>query len=114
MSLSRRPIVRNFARNVLAVASLMLAFTVPASAGDAAAGKTKAAVCAACHGVAGVSATELWPNLAGQKETYLAKQLAAFRDGKRVEPTMAPFVANLSDADIADISAFYASLTACP
>lgn len=109
MSRSSRP---NFATFI--AAGLLLAVTSPAFAGDAAAGKTKAAVCAACHGVAGVSPTELWPNLAGQKETYLAKQLTAFREGDRVEPTMAPFVANLSDADIADIAAFYASITACP
>lgn len=110
MSRSKRTVVKS----LIAAAGLTLAFASPALAGDVAAGKTKAAVCAACHGVAGVSATELWPNLAGQKESYLAKQLAAFRDGNRVEPTMAPFVANLSDADIADIAAFYASLTACP
>ena len=84
-----------------------------ATAGDAAAGKGKAAMCQACHGPAGISPTELWPNLAGQKATYLAKQIKAFRDGDRAEPTMAPFVANLSDEDIADLAAYYASLSAC-
>lgn len=83
-------------------------------AGDAAAGKAKAAVCAACHGPAGVSVNPAWPSLAGQQPVYLAKQIRLFRDGVRVEPTMQPFVQNLSDEDIDDISAYYASLSPCP
>lgn len=83
-------------------------------AGDAAAGKAKAAVCAACHGPAGVSVNPAWPSLAGQQPVYLAKQIRLFRDGVRVEPTMQPFVQNLSDEDIDDIAAFYAGLSPCP
>ena len=81
-----------------------------AHAGDAAAGKSKSASCAACHGVAGISNNDLWPNLAGQKKGYLIAQMKAFRDGQRQNPMMSPMVANLSDADIADIAAYYASL----
>lgn len=81
----------------------------PAMAADAAAGKAKSAICASCHGAAGVSNNPMWPNLAGQKEQYLAKQIKAFRDGIRKDPMMAPMVATLSDDDIANLAAFYAS-----
>ena len=79
-------------------------------AGDAAAGKAKAATCSACHGVNGISPNDLWPNLAGQKEGYLVAQMKAFRDGQRNAPMMAPMAAGLSDTDIEDLSAYYASL----
>lgn len=79
-------------------------------AGDAEAGKAKSVTCAACHGGEGISPTDVWPNLAGQKEGYLLAQLKAFKDGTRVNSQMAPMVANLSDDDMANIAAYYASL----
>jgi len=79
-------------------------------AGDAAAGKTKAAACAACHGVAGISANDIWPNLAGQKAGYLVAQMKAFRDGQRKNPMMSPMAAPLSDTDIDNLAAYYSSL----
>ena len=85
------------------------AAAVPAFAGDAAAGKTKAVVCSACHGVDGNSINPLWPKLAGQHAAYLTKQMKAFRSGERKDPVMAPMAMPLSDTDIEDISAFYAS-----
>jgi cytochrome c553 len=78
-------------------------------AGDAAAGKAKAAMCASCHGATGISMSPLWPNLAGQKEQYLIKQIKAFRDGTRQDPMMAPMVAALSDTDIENLAAYYSS-----
>ena len=78
-------------------------------AGDAAAGKKKSAVCAACHGIDGNSINPLWPNLAGQHAAYLVKQMKAFRSGERKDPVMAPMSMPLSDADIDDLAAFYAS-----
>lgn len=102
---------------VLASAMMALLPAVTAAqgvAGDAAAGKAKAAVCAACHGPVGVSVNPAWPSLAGQQPVYLAKQIRLFRDGVRVEPTMQPFVQNLSDEDIDDIAAYYAGLSPCP
>ena len=81
-----------------------------AQAADVEAGKAKSAACAACHGGEGISPTPIWPNLAGQKEQYLAAQMTAFRDGTRQNAQMAPMVANLSDEDIANLAAYYASL----
>ena len=69
-------------RQILATASALILATSAnvAIAGDAAAGKTKAASCAACHGANGISAVPTYPNLAGQKEAYLVKQMKAFKD----------------------------------
>lgn len=83
-----------------------------AAAGDAAKGKAKTATCVACHGANGISAIPMYPNLAGQKEMYLAKQLKDFRSGSRKDPVMQPMAAGLSDDDIANLSAYYASLPA--
>jgi len=99
---------------VVALAALMFYATGASGAGSKADGETKAAVCAACHGPKGISVNPLWPSLAGQQEAYLAKQIKEFRDGVRVEPTMQPFVANLSDQDADDLAAYYASLSPCP
>jgi cytochrome c553 len=78
------------------------------AAGDAAAGKAKAATCSACHGADGNSTNPEWPKLAGQHPGYLAKQLQEFKAGRRVNATMSPMAAPLSDEDIADLSAYYA------
>ncbi|MFI4938266.1 MAG: c-type cytochrome [Candidatus Berkiellales bacterium] len=81
--------------------------------GDPAAGKEKSTPCATCHGPDGNSAAPNWPKLAGQYSNYLAKQLKEYRLGEkglRNNPVMAAQVANLSDQDIADLSAYYASL----
>ncbi len=79
------------------------------AAGDPEAGKAKAASCAACHGADGNSVNPEWPKLAGQHEAYLAKQLYYFQDGERENATMKGMVLNLSDQDMQDIAAFYAS-----
>ncbi len=78
-------------------------------AADAAAGKAKSVICAACHGPSGVSVNPIWPNLAGQKEQYLAKQLKDFRAGTRKDPLMSAQAAALSDADIANLAAYFSS-----
>lgn len=81
-----------------------------AFAGDIAAGKSKTGMCAACHGAMGISAVPMYPNLAGQKEAYIAKQLKDFKSGNRKDPVMAPMAMGLSDADIENVAAYYASL----
>ena len=93
-----------------AMAALALLSTPVFAAGNADAGKAKSAVCAACHGAEGISSLEIYPNLAGQKEAYLASQLQNYRDGKRENPIMAPMAKPLSDDDIADLAAYYAGL----
>jgi cytochrome c553 len=100
-------------RQILAAISVLTITAASANvafAADAAAGKAKAASCAGCHGATGVSAVPTYPNLAGQKEAYLAKQLHAFKDKSRTDPTMNAMAAPLTDAEIADLSAYYASL----
>ncbi|MDE0002588.1 MAG: cytochrome c [Rhodospirillaceae bacterium] len=87
---------------------------IAAEGGDVAAGKAKAGLCAACHGPKGISVNPLWPSLAGQQRAYLAASIRAFRDGVRVEATMQPFVQNLTEQDVEDLAAFYASLSPCP
>jgi len=82
------------------------------AAGDAAAGEAKSAVCAACHGVQGISSIALQPNLAGQVPGYIEAQLKAYKTGERVNVLMAPQSAILSDEDMADLDAYYSSLPA--
>lgn len=89
---------------------VLLLITTVSHAGDAEAGKAKSITCAACHGGIGISPVGLYPNLAGQKEEYLAAQITAFRDGTRENAQMAPMVSGLSDEDIANLAAYYASL----
>ncbi len=79
-------------------------------AGNPEAGKGKAAVCAACHGPAGDAAIVEYPNLAGQHESYIAKQLSEFKAGTRENALMSPMAAPLSDEDIADLAAYYSTL----
>ncbi len=80
------------------------------AAGDIAAGKAKAAVCAACHGANGISPQPQWPNLRGQKAQYIIKQLKAFKAGTRKDPLMSPQAAQLSDQDIENLAAYFSSL----
>jgi cytochrome c553 len=95
-------------------ALLTLAVISPAQAADIAAGKQKALlVCSDCHGTNGVSVVENFPNLAGQKEMYLAKQLEAFRSGTRKNLEMKFIVKLLSDADIANLAAYFSKLPCC-
>ena len=97
---------------ILATASALI-LTVSANvavAGDAAAGKAKAATCNACHGANGISAIPTYPNLAGQKEAYLVKQMKAFKDGTRKDPTMNAMAKPLSDADMANVAAHFAGM----
>ncbi|MCB1744461.1 MAG: cytochrome c4 [Gammaproteobacteria bacterium] len=93
------------------VAAISLLFgSASQAAGDAAAGKTKSAACAACHGADGNSTNPEWPKLAGQHAQYIARQLADFKDGKtRSNALMAPMVAGLSEQDMADLGAYFES-----
>ena len=94
----------------LVIAVLVLFVSSNSMAADAAAGKAKAAQCAACHGAAGSSPMGLYPNLAGQKEQYLVKQMNDFRSGSRKNPTMQAMVAALSNDDVDNLAAYYAGI----
>lgn len=91
---------------------LLAMFTLASSvhAADITAGKAKAeAVCAACHGAAGVSVSDTIPNLAGQKTAYLEAQLKALKDGSRKNQIMSAIASQLGAEDIANVAAFFAS-----
>src|SRR5919109_2046238 len=96
---------------VVGLGAIMLVLATPAfAAGDAAAGKTKAAACAACHGTDGNGGADpSWPKLAGQHENYLLAQLQAFKSGTRKDPLMSPMAAPLSPKDMQDLAAYFAS-----
>lgn len=83
------------------------------AAGDVAAGKAKAAVCAGCHGPAGISFAPMYPNLAGQKETYLVNALKAYKAGQRtggMAGVMTGQAAALSETDMNNLAAYFSSL----
>lgn len=79
--------------------------------GDAAAGKAKAASCAACHGADGNSAVPTFPKLAGQNAPYIMKELHDFKSGARKNATMSAMAAPLTDQDIDNLAAYYSSQT---
>lgn len=107
--------MRALKRSALALAAT-LAVSVPMMAnagGDVAAGKAKAGVCAACHGPAGIAMIPIYPNLAGQNEQYLVSALKAYKAKQRTggqAAIMQGQATALSDADIANLAAYYASL----
>jgi len=82
--------------------------------GDATAGQGKAAVCGACHGMDGNSTDPANPRLAGQSEQYIAAQLADFKSGKRNNPIMMGFASALSEQDMHDIGAYFATKASLP
>lgn len=90
--------------------SLAQAAEQPAvSKGDAAPGKGKSMLCAACHGVDGNSAMAIFPSIAGQGEAYFVKQLQDIRSGSRVVPEMTGIVAGLSEQDMRDLAAYFSA-----
>jgi cytochrome c553 len=79
--------------------------------GTVAAGATKSALCASCHGPNGNSVNPEWPRLAGQNAVYIAEQLRLFRSGVRNNPVMKPLAATLSDQDIDDLAVYFEAQT---
>ena len=90
-------------------AILALTASPGAWAQDVEAGRRKAEPCLACHGANGNSAVPQFPILAGQTARYLYLQLKDFKEGRRKEPAMEPFIANLTREDMFDLAAFFAS-----
>jgi cytochrome c553 len=94
---------------VLALGLSTVAFS-PALAADVAAGKEKAELCAGCHGDAGISQTENIPSLAAQPDQFIQWQLVFFRSGSRKNEQMQPIVEEISNDDIRNLGAYFASL----
>jgi cytochrome c553 len=102
--MTRFPIV------ALSVSMLMGWSQVTGAADEQMGKKLSDGSCAACHGQSGIGIIPLYPNVAGQKREYVAAQLRAFRDGSRKNPIMSPMAVHLSDSDIENVAAFFASL----
>ena len=98
------------AKLVAALSMVAILGSAPAyAAGSVEAGQAKAATCGACHGMDGNSLNPEWPNLAGQHAGYIEHQLRAFKSGERMNDLMSPMAMILSDEDMADLAAFFAS-----
>lgn len=108
--------MRNLIIAAAAVSAIALTLAAESTlAGDAEAGSIKAYTCTGCHGIPGynnVYPTYRVPKIAGQNYEYLIAALKAYRAGERHHPTMELQASSLSDTDIDDISAYFASLGA--
>jgi cytochrome c553 len=95
---------------ILAALLGVIASGPAAAGGNPELGRAKSTTCHACHGVDGLAVAPNYPILAGQHEAYLVHALRQYRSGERKNAIMAGFATGLSDEDIADLAAFYASL----
>ena len=97
-------------RALLAAALLaVVSLPVCAASGDPEVGRKKSTPCAACHGANGVGVSPEFPNLAGQHVDYLEAALRHYKNGKRKNAIMQPQAASLTERDIADLTAYFAS-----
>ena len=107
--------MKNPVRFLITLAALVGTFglSLNVHAQNAQAGEKKAAMCIGCHGIPDYKASfpEIYrvPKIAGQSEKYLASALAQYKKGDRKHPTMRAIAASLSDQDMADLAAFYAT-----
>ena len=99
---------------VFAMAGLTGVWSAQGVAQDIAAGQSKSAVCAACHGVDGNSITPEWPSLAGQHTAYTVDQLQAYQAGEREDVLMSSFAVDLTEEDILDLAAYFESQIIIP
>ncbi len=97
-------------KSILLTAAMVFVAIPAAQAADAAAGKAKSSGCAGCHGPAGISSNPMYPNLAGQQAMYLEKSIKDYKTGARKDAMMQGMVSALSDADIANLAAYYNTL----
>jgi cytochrome c553 len=95
--------------SLLPVVAILVLLVGPASAADESV-KEKAAQCTPCHGETGISQTENTPSLAGQPDLYLQWQLVFFRSGSRRNEIMQPMAEQLSNEDVRNLGAYFASL----
>lgn len=85
--------------------------TKASAVGSVVKGREWAALCMSCHGAHGISTKQIYPNLAGQKEAYLINAINEYKNGMRKDPTMVAMAAPLDAQVIADLAAFFSSLS---
>ena len=91
-------------------AALLITAPLAHASGDPVVGKEKAAACFACHAENGISPQPIYPNLGGQYANYLLHSLQAYKSGDRQNAIMQGMVAPLSEQDMKDVAAYFASL----
>ena len=96
--------------HLFASVCLLLAGGSVGNAGDVRAGRTKALMCQACHGLDGLSKTPDAPNIAAQIEPYIVAQLQAYKSGMRKNEAMSVVAPSLSDTDIEDLAAYFSAI----
>ncbi len=94
---------------LIVAAPFVLASSSSFAGGDEANGEKLAEQCAVCHGADGNSSIATNPKLAGQHESYIVRALSDYRSGARESAIMAPYAGPLSDQDIRDLAAWFAS-----
>jgi cytochrome c553 len=103
-------VTAHFKAALLASVCLLVASAGVCSAGDVKAGRAKALMCQACHGLDGLSKTPDAPNIAGQTEPYVIAQLQAYKSGARKNDAMSVVAPPLSDTDIEDLAAYFSAI----
>jgi cytochrome c553 len=96
--------------HLFAAVCLLVAGGSVCSAGDVKAGRAKALMCQACHGLDGLSKTPDAPNIAAQTEPYIVAQLQAYKSGARKNDAMSVVAPSLSDTDIEDLAAYFSAI----
>ncbi len=96
--------------NALTSLCLLVAGSSVCGAGDVKAGRAKALMCQACHGLDGLSKVPDAPNIAGQTEPYIVAQLQAYKSGVRKNDAMSVVAPSLSDKDIEDLAAYFSAI----
>lgn len=105
--------LRTTLNTVIATALVAAVGALHAADGGPAAGKGKRSMCIGCHGIGGYKTAfpEVYsvPKLGGQRAAYIVNALQAYKSGERSHPSMRAIAATLSDKDIADLAAYYAT-----
>lgn len=113
---SHKKRLKMFSAKAFGFQALGLAFAISsglafqAQAADAKAGQVKAGMCVTCHGALGLSTMPNAPHLAGQPAIYIEEQLKQYRSGKRANEVMAVMAKPLTDKEIENLAAWYASI----
>jgi len=99
-------------KKAILVTAMLAMIPFGAALAESASDQKARTLCAGCHGPNGISTNPLWPNLAGQQDQYMIRQMQLYKDGTRPDVTMGPLAETLSDQEIEELAAYYASLPA--